>query len=170
MRKMVGISAFLLLTGSLTSLGASALKFGQVDYAAHGHYSFAVTSVVLEGDKIAIAYIDEFQILPNDGSTGVPNSEYLSKNFTNQNTQLASKRVNNEYYSAMMKKNANATVKIADNYDAIQKFVTGKTVAELEATIAGKKSEEVVDAVAGATLADTKGYIESIIAAAKAAK
>ena len=42
----------------------------------------------------------------------------------------------------------------------------GKTVAELK-ELAGKPAEEVIDAVSGATLADTAGYLGAIAAAAE---
>jgi len=48
--------------------------------------------------------------------------------------------------------------------------VIGKTGAELEAEVNGKTAEEVVDTVAGCTLADTLGYINGIIEAAKNVK
>ena len=63
-----------------------------------------------------------------------------------------------------------STVALVDNYEAIQSFAEGKTIAELEAAIDGKSATEVVDAVSGATLVDTIGYLENIIEAAKAAK
>ncbi|MNW70269.1 hypothetical protein D3C74_495140 [compost metagenome] len=53
---------------------------------------------------------------------------------------------------------------------AIEKFATGKTIKSLEATLATKSKEQMVDAVSGATLVDTQGYLKAILAAAKAAK
>ena len=46
---------------------------------------------------------------------------------------------------------------------------TGKTIAELEAAIEGKTKEEMVDAVSSSTLVDTLGYVQGLLAAAKAA-
>jgi hypothetical protein len=83
---------------------------------------------------------------------------------------LASKRTNAEYYSEHMKEEAGSTVALNKNYDAIQTYVTGKTIAELEATLAGTTKEQMVDAVSGATLADTYGYTSAIVAAAKTIK
>ena len=54
--------------------------------------------------------------------------------------------------------------------DVIEAFAAGKTIAELEAAIDGKTKEEMVDAVSGATLQDTLGYLQGILAAAKAAQ
>ncbi|BCJ93131.1 hypothetical protein acsn021_07000 [Anaerocolumna cellulosilytica] len=176
MKKVLSLALVLVLVFSLsacskTSSGSSDLKFGQVEYAAHGTKSFAVTSVVLQGDKIAVAYIDEFQVLPKEGTTGVPNSDSdFGANFADAAQQLASKRVNDAYYSAMMSEKAGATVTIVNNFEAIESFAEGKTITELEAAINGKTSEEILDAVSGATLVDTSGYIQSIIEAAKAAK
>ena len=65
---------------------------------------------------------------------------------------------------------AGSTVSLADNYAAIEAFVTGKTVAELEAAVEGKTAEEMVDAVSGCTLVDTLGYVNGLIEAAKAAQ
>ena len=55
------------------------------------------------------------------------------------------------------------------SYKAIEAFVTGKTIAELEAAIEGKTKEEMVDAVSSSTLVDTLGYVQGLLAAAKAA-
>ena len=51
---------------------------------------------------------------------------------------LASKRVNTELYSKNMTDHAGSTVALADNYAAIEAYVTGKTIAELEAELEGK--------------------------------
>lgn len=102
--------------------------------------------------------------MSSESTVGVPNSE----NFTDYVTEgyvLVSKRVNNDVYSANMEA-AGSTVSIADNYNAIQEFVVGKTISELEA-LSSKTKEEVADLVTGATLADTQGYINTIVEAAK---
>ena len=67
---------------------------------------------------------------------------------------------------------AGSTVALDVNYDLIQAFVVGKTVSELEAAIAGFGGDatKAVDAVSGATLVDTLGYLQGLLAAAKAAK
>jgi major membrane immunogen (membrane-anchored lipoprotein) len=173
MKKLLSVVLVMGMVLSLAACGSksSDLKFGQVEYAAHGTKSFAVTTVVMDGDKIAIAYIDEFQVMAKADTVGVPNSDSdFGAAFADPETQLASKRVNNEYYSNNMATKAGSTVKLADSYDAIQKYAVGKTIAELEKAIEGKESADMVDAVSGATLADTLGYIQSIIEAAKAAK
>lgn len=58
-----------------------------------------------------------------------------------------------------------ATVTLGANFDAIQNYAVGKTIDEIEATASG---ENAVDAVSGATLVDTAGYLATILAAAQA--
>ena len=145
---------------------APAIKLGQVQFAAHGTKCFAVMTVVLEGDKIVSALIDEYQV--GAGMVGVPNSENGFGGFADGKV-LYSKRVNAEAYSANMAK-AGSTIALDKNYEAIEAFVIGKTVAELEAAIAGKTAAEMVDAVSSCTLVDTLGYIQGLIEAAKAAQ
>ena len=145
---------------------APAIKLGQFQWAAHGTKCFAVMTVVLEGDKIVAALIDEYQV--GAGMVGVPNSENGFGGFADGKV-LYSKRVNAEAYSANMGK-AGSTVALDVNYDYIQAFCVGKTVAELEEAINGMTKETAVDAVSGATLVDTYGYLQGLLAAAKAAK
>ena len=146
---------------------APAIKLGQVQWAAHGTKCFAVMTVVLEGDKIVAALIDEYQV--GAGMTGVPNSENGFGGFADGKV-LYSKRVNAEAYSTNMQK-AGSTVALDVNYDLIQAFCIGKTVAELELAIVGfgGEAQAAIDAVSGATLADTLGYLQGLLAAAKAA-
>jgi len=158
-----------LIAALLVLSAASALaevQLGQVIYAAHGTKCFAVITVAMEDGKIADAHIDEFQMLTAGEAVGVPNSEAM---IPVEGQVLASKRVNAEMYSNNMKK-AGSTVAINANFDAIEAHVTGKTVAELEAEFGAKTAEEAIDAVAGCTLADTLGYVNGIIAAAKTVK
>ena len=145
---------------------APAIKLGQVQFAAHGTKCFAVMTVVLEGDKIGAALIDEYQV--GAGMTGVPNSENGFGGFTDGKV-LYSKRVNAEAYSANMQK-VGSTVALNVNYDLIQAFCVGKTVAELETLVAPMTAQTAIDAVTGATLVDTLGYLQGLLAAAKAAK
>ena len=143
------------------------VKLGQVQWAAHGTKCFAVMTVVVEGDVIVAALIDEYQF--GADMIGVPNSEVM---FTNEEGKvLYSKRVNAEAYSTNMQR-AGSTVALDVNYDLIQAFVVGKTVSELEAAIAGFGGDatKAVDAVSGATLVDTLGYLQGLLAAAKAAQ
>ena len=144
------------------------IKLGQVQWAAHGTKCFAVLTVVLQGDVIVAAHIDEYQV--GAGMVGVPNSENGFGGFTDGKV-LYSKRVNAAAYSANMTK-AGSTVALDVNYDLIQNFCVGKTVAELEAVIAGFNGDATaaMDAVTGATLVDTLGYLTGLLEAAKAAQ
>ena len=66
--------------------------------------------------------------------------------------------------SKMMAEKAGSTVSLDANYDAIQNHVNGMSIADAEAL---SKDEKAVDAVSGATLADTAGYIGVLVDAAK---
>lgn len=155
----------------LCSVSAMAeVKIGQVQYAAHGTKCFAVLTVVMDGDLIVDAKIDEFQMMAADSATAVPNSEVMFADQFAAGQVLASKRVNNELYSSNMASHAGATQQLVAGYTAIENFVIGKTIAEVEAAIADQEKEAVVamvDAVSSCTLVDTKGYIEGLLAAAK---
>ncbi len=171
MKKLFAVlmAAMMLFAACAFAEEAPAIRIGQVEYAAHGAGCFAVVSVVLQGDVIAAAKIDEFQFIGSNDyaeAVGVPNSDASFGENYPEGKVLGSKRVNNELYSINMTR-AGSTVQIAASYDAIEAYVTGKTVAELEAAVAG--SDSLTDAVSGATLADTKGYVCAVIAAAKAA-
>lgn len=144
------------------------LQIGQVYTAAHGTSAFTEAVAVVQDDVIVAAYIDEFQFLDkSDEIIGVPNSDADFAAGYAEGKVLASKRENAEYYSKMMTEMAGSTVSIDGNYDAIQDFTVGKTIAEVEA-LAGKS--DAVDAISGATLADTAGYLSAIAEAAKAAQ
>lgn len=172
MKKFLGVVGACVLALSLTACGKKAdLKIGQVEFAAHGTKCFTVTTVVMDGDKIAEAYIDEFQFMDAATSTLVPNSDKdFGANYADPAKGLGSKRANAEAYSEHMAEEAGSTVDLVTNYEKIQDFAEGKTVAELEKAVVGKAPQEVIDAVSGATLVDTQGYLLSIIEAAKAAK
>lgn len=163
------LAALMALCLILPAVAEGEVTIGQALYAAHGTKCFAVLTVAMEGDTIVAAHIDEYQFMSAETSVGVPNSDAdFGTNFP-EGMVLASKRVNNEAYSANMA-GAGSTVALADNYAAIEAFVTGKTVADLEAEIEGKTAEDMVDAVSGCTLVDTLGYVQGLIEAAKAAQ
>ena len=147
---------------------APAIKLGQVQWAAHGTKCFAVMTVVLQGDVIVAAHIDEYQI--GAGNVGVPNSDSDFGESFPEGQVLYSKRVNAEKYSANMAAKAGSTVALDVNYDLIQAYCVGKTVAELEAALAPMDAQAAIDAISGATLVDTLGYLQGLLAAAKAAK
>lgn len=169
MKKILSAAiATLLVLCMLVPAMAEGIQIGQALYAAHGTKCFAVLTVAMDGDTIADAYIDEFQFMGAD-AVGVPNSDTDFGTSYPEGKVLASKRVNAEMYSANMA-NAGSTQALDVNYGVIEDFVTGKTVAELEAAIEGKTAEEMVDVVAGCTLVDTLGYVQGLIEAAKTVK
>jgi hypothetical protein len=168
MKKILLVALALLVLTMSVAAAEGEIKIGQVQYAAHGTKCFAVMTVAMQGDVIADAYIDEYQFMAT-GSVGVPNSESDFGTAYPEGKVLASKKVNADAYSENMKK-AGSTVAIDANYDIIEAYATGKTVAELEAELTGKTAEEMVDAVAGCTLVDTLGYLNGILEAAKNVK
>ena len=171
-KRLILMKKFLALLLSIMLLSTVALaevKIGQVEYAAHGTSCFAVLTVAMDGDTIVAAHIDEFQFMDAATAEGVPNSDASFGANYPEGKVLASKVVNNGLYSTNMATKAGATTPLGVSYEAIEAFVTGKTIAELEAAIADKTKEEMVDAVSSSTLVDTLGYVQGLLAAAKAA-
>jgi hypothetical protein len=176
--------ALLLVVAMVTILAFTAFasaepKIGQAEYAAHGTKAFCVATVIVDGDKIVDALINEYQFVdPATFTSPVPNPD----TFKNADGfVLASKRLNSEAYSANMATKGGATQPLLTSYQAIEAFVTGKTIAELEAfatefasKLEGKEDADkkpiITDAVSGSTLTDTLGYIQALIAAAKNAQ
>lgn len=138
--------------------------------APHGEGAFARIAVVTDGDKLVDVTIDELQYFDEDSDfVGLPNqdedTEFKAGN--KEGKILGSKIMNDEKYSAMMKEKAQSTVSIWDNYKAIQDFAMGKTIDELKEAIADAEDGKPIDAVTGATLVDTKGYLQAIIETAE---
>lgn len=138
--------------------------------APHGDQSFASVAVVMQGDVIVDAQIDEFQFVEGDQWTGVPNSDAVFGESYGEGLTLISKRADSEGYSAMMADMAGSTVTYADNLDAIEEFAKGKTAAEVEEGITALndlgEDGNVSDVVSGATLGDSAGYLQAIVDAA----
>lgn len=130
--------------------------------APHGDRSFANAVVAVEGDKIVAASIDEFQYI-EEGVTKQGEGSEFAEDFADSKTVLASKLENDELYSDLMAEKAGATKSIAENFNAIEKFVVGKTIDEVKETIAGATEGEAIDAVSEATLVDTANYLQLII-------
>lgn len=134
--------------------------------APHGEGSFARVAVVTDGEKIVDASIDEFQYF-DEGSdfVALPNqdSDTEFKKGAKEGKILGSKIINSEAYSKLMTEKAKSTVSIADNYKAIQDFAKGKTIDELKEVVDGAEDGKAIDTVTGATLVDTKGYLQAII-------
>ena len=173
MKKMLALllAAMMLLAVPVLAEEAPApVLLGQADYAAHGAQCFAVITVAVQNDTILAAYIDEFQVMDsNAGAVGVPNSNAaFGANIVNSENGkvLGSKRVNSNFYSANMADHGGSTTPLLYNYEAIEAYAVGKTIAELEAAVEGQEAAAFVDAVSGATLVDTLGYVKGIIAAA----
>lgn len=145
------------------------VQLGLAYTAAHGTKCFTEAYAAVQGDVIVAAYVDEFQFVADDaGLEVVPNSDKGFGEGYAQGKALASKRMVADYYSQNMAEKAGSTVRIDDNFDAIQTFAVGKTIAEVESVAAG--GESAVDAVSGATLVDTAGYLSAIVQAAKNAQ
>ena len=171
MKKLLALALSVVMALSLVACGGGEtvethqLKVGHVLGAAHGTKCFASVTAVVEGDKVVAAKIDEYQFMSGDELISVPNAENCTASLA-EGVKLISKRVDTAVYSTKMAA-AGSTVAIDVNYDAIEAHVAGKTIADLEAEIAGEMAE---DAVAGCTLADKAGYIGVIVEAAKAAQ
>ena len=138
--------------------------------APHGEGSFARIAVVTDGDKLVDVTIDELQYFDEDSDfEALPNQDEDTE-FKAGNAEgkiLGSKIMNDEQYSAMMKEKAESTVSIWDNYVAIEEFAMGKTIDELKEVVEDAEDGKPIDAVTGATLVDTKGYLEAIIETAE---
>lgn len=130
--------------------------------APHGDRSFANAVVAVEGDKIVAASIDEFQYI-EEGVTKQGEGSEFAEDFADSKTVLASNLENDELYSDLMAEKAGATKSIAENFNAIEKFVVGKTINEVKETIAGATEGEAIDAVSETTLVDTANYLQLII-------
>jgi hypothetical protein len=136
--------------------------------APHGDKSVARIVVLTSGDKIINANIDEYQYFDKDSDfVALPNEDGAFGEGAAEGKILGSKVENNDAYSAMMEEKAEATMKIADNYQAIVDFAKGKTISELEDAIAGMDGEDNKDAVTGATLVDAPNYLKAIVEVAK---
>lgn len=146
------------------------LQLGMAYAAAHGTKCFTQAHAAVQGDVIIAAYVDDFQFVAADAGLNVlPNSDKEFGQGYAEGKALASKRAMADYYSGLMAEKAGSTVRIDDNFDAIQSFVVGKTIAEVEALATGD-AQAAIDAVTGATLADTAGYLGAIVQAAKNAQ
>ena len=146
----------------------------QVLGAPHGDKSFSVTTVALDGDKLAAVAVDEFQYVDPSDFGGVPNSDADFGADVQDGLALSSKQANNEAYSAMMADKGGATNEYSSNMAAVADFALGKSVVELESAVkeldALGEDDSPADVVTGATFSDTSGYLQAIIDAMKAAK
>lgn len=164
MKKVSFFVAFSLVCMMMLGVASADTTIGQALYAAHGERALCVATVAMDGDVITAALIEEFQFMDPAVTESVPNAAA----YTNADGQvMASKRVNDEYYSGNMSEKGGATQALSVSLAAIEEFCVGKTIADLEAAIEGLDKEAVVDVVTSSTLTDTLGYVEAVIAAAK---
>ena len=118
--------------------------FGRVNYAAHGSKAFANAVTLVGGGAIVAASIDEFQCMSAEmeGLVPVPSSDGTFGENIVEGVELASKRVNDEPYSARIVEKAGATQ------------TWGTSMKAIEASLVGHH----VDAISGATLVDARHY------------
>ena len=174
MKKILALTlACLMILCSFAAVAEEApVKLGQVQYAAHGQQAFAVITVAVQNETVLAAWIDEYQVMSGEGVVGVPNSDaaFGANIVGNEDGKvLGSKRVNNAFYSGNMASRGGATQELLVSWQAIEAFVAGKTIYELEEYAFDKADAAGVDVISGATLADTLGYLKGIIAAADVA-
>ncbi len=154
------------LDDTLTCVGEgdlSSVAFGRALGAPHGDKAFGSAVTLVGGDGAIIATsIDEFQFMSVDveGLEPVPNSDAEASFGSNyaEGVALASKSVNNESYSASLAEKAGATTEWLVSIEAIEDALVG-----VEAN-----GEVDVDAISGATLADTANYAALALDAAGA--
>ena len=149
---------------------APAAKIGMAYGACHSHGVTVATVVVVDG-VIVDALLDEVYITnANDSFVALPNAEEVAV-VDDATIILISKRQNNDAYSANMI--ARGGQALATSYDAIQAFVIGKTVEELEAAVEGYTEDnkaDFIDVVSGSTITDTLKYTLVLLEAAKNAQ
>lgn len=141
------------------------LQIGQALGAAHGTGCFTQAYAVVQGDVVVAAYLDDFQFIDADmGLEGVPNSDADFGEGYAEGKVLVTKRTVAPVYSQAMAERGGATKAIDLNFDAIQNHVNGMTIEDAAALA---QRSDAVDVVSGATLADTAGYVQVIVNAAK---
>lgn len=163
------LAALMLLVASVGFAAAETEVVLRRGYGApHGERAVGRAVVLTAGDTIVAAHIDEFQYMaPGEGITPVPNSDKGFGTGAKEGVVLISKRANDAAYSKLMAEKAQATKLLSEGYDAIQAFAAGKTIAELEEVLKTAEPGKPVDAVSGATLVDTAGYLQLIVDVAK---
>lgn len=149
-------------TGSYAGDGAD-LKLGRVNASAHGPKAFAEAVTLVQGDVIVAASIDEFLFIDASipGWSPVPNSDKAFGKGCAPGVALMSKWMNSDLYSAMIREHAPSVVLWADSMAAIESFLAGMKIDEAKV--------EGPDAVSGATLMDTAGYVRAAALAGREA-
>lgn len=151
---------------NITSKGTYAgdgsdLKVGRVLGAAHGEDALTHAVSLVQGDTLVAASIDDYEFFDATmaGLMPMPSSDKTFGKSYIAGKVLASKSVNNDVYSAKMKKEGNATQLWLDSMSAIESFVAGKDISNVKA--------DSPDAVSGATFVGTAGYVKTADDAAK---
>lgn len=137
------------------------VALGRVNASCHGTKAFGDAVSLVQGGTLIAASIDEFQFLPAaDDVVAVPNSDaaFGTEHYAAGQT-LTSKSANNEAYSALLAEKAGSTTPWLTSIEAIEEAMAGQDVSGV--------SIEGPDAVSGATLVDTAGYVNAAVAAAK---
>lgn len=149
---------------------APVAKIGMAYGACHNHGVTVATVAVVDG-VIVDAKLDEVYITNANGEfTPLPNAEEVAV-VDDATIILISKRQNDDLYSANMI--ARGGQSLATSYDAIEAFVIGKTIEELEAAVAGYTEDnkaDFIEVVSGATITDTLKYTLVLLEAAKNAQ
>lgn len=145
------------------TLGEGDVVLVRANDAAHGEKAFTNVAVLMQGDDVVAASIDEFQFMDadTDGIEAVPNADAKFGEGFAEGKVLVSKAVNSDVYSGFMKEKAQATKTWLASIQAIEEYAAGKKASDLERIGA--------DAVSGATLVDTAGYAKAIAQAAQSA-
>lgn len=172
MRKKFFIASFLILLTGLTSCSLNSEKTGEFylrrgTYNGHNDEAFASIGVITDGNKIYDVSIDEYQYTEeNEAIKQVPSSDGEFKNGAKDKLILFSKNENEKVYSELMKEYGKSTISLNKNYKALENFVKGKTIKELQNLIK-EKNDSIVDEISECTLLSSKVYIEDIIKAAR---
>lgn len=137
--------------------GSSKVTLHRGYVVAHGDKCFTQVVVAVDEEGIIRGVdVDDYQFMSasTQGLVPVPNSDSDFSAGIVEGYQLASKKDNNDVYSAMMAEKAGSTVKWADSMAAIEEYAVGKKPDELKS--AG------LDTVSGATLVDAPNYLAGI--------
>ena len=156
----VAKSSDIIAEGTYTGDGSD-LEIGMILTAAHGDKSFTSAIALVQGNTIVAASIDEFQYTAADseGIEPVPNSDAGFGEGAAEGKVLMSKAVNSPVYSKALREKGGATQDWITSIDAIEDYLAGSPI---DAKAPG------IDAVSGATLADTANYAQAAIDAAQA--
>ncbi|OEF98652.1 hypothetical protein [Desulfuribacillus alkaliarsenatis] len=145
-------------------INPSVVKVQLAYYDAHGAPTLGWA--VMNGQVIAKSYVDELYFFENDGTNVVfeVDEPKLLPTFV-EGYVMSSKKLNGANYGLSLADRGGIYV---DQIAAIEAFIDGKTVAQLQASYdqLGAEGAVIADVVTGATMTDTPGYIKTIMIAA----